>query len=101
MTLAEVGHGLVLIGTGVGSPTQMSVAGGEYATKSEYRFLEGYTSVLGDTGQQLLETQVGTIEVLMRGDIENPQRILELAKDGCRRPPASNYSCRFVVALSR
>ena len=81
MTLAEVGHGLVLIGTGVGSPTQMSVAGVEYATKSEYRFLEGYTSVLGDTGQQLLETQVGTIEILMRGDIENPQRILELAKD--------------------
>jgi diphthine synthase len=79
--LAEVGHGLVLIGTGVGSPTQMSVAGVEYATKSEYRFLEGYTSVLGDTGQQLLETQVGTIEILMRGDIENPQRILELAKD--------------------
>jgi diphthine synthase len=59
----------------------MSVAGVEYATKSEYRFLEGYTSVLGDTGQQLLETQVGTIETLMRGDIENPQRILELAKD--------------------
>lgn len=81
MTLAEVGHGLVLIGTGVGSPTQMSVAGVEYATKSEYRFLEGYTSVLGDTGQQLLETQVGTIDILMRGDIENPQRILELAKD--------------------
>lgn len=81
MTLAEVGHGLVLIGTGVGSPTQMSVAGVEYATKSEYRFLEGYTSVLGDAGQQLLETQVGTIEILMRGDIENPQRILELAKD--------------------
>ena len=81
MTLAEVGHGLVLIGTGVGSPTQMSVAGVEYATKSEYRFLEGYTSVLGDTDQQLLETQVGTIEILMRGDIENPQRILELAKD--------------------
>jgi diphthine synthase len=79
--LAEVGHGLVLIGTGVGSPTQMSVAGVEYATKSEYRFLEGYTSVLGDTGQQLLETQVGTIDILMRGDIENPQRILELAKD--------------------
>jgi len=77
----EVGHGLVLIGTGVGSPTQMSMAGVEYATKSEYRFLEGYTSVLGDTGQQLLETQVGTIEILMRGDIENPQRILELAKD--------------------
>ena len=76
-----MGHGLVLIGTGVGSPTQMSVAGVEYATKSEYRFLEGYTSVLGDTGQQLLETQVGTIEILMRGDIENPQRILELAKD--------------------
>jgi diphthine synthase len=81
LTLAEVGHGLVLIGTGVGSPTQMSVVGVEYATKSEYRFLEGYTSMLGDTGQQLLETQVGTIEILMRGDIENPRRILELAKD--------------------
>ena len=81
MTLADVGYGLVLIGTGVGSPTQMSVAGVEYATKSEYRFLEGYTSVLGDAGRQLLENQVGTIETLLRGDIENPRQILDLAKE--------------------
>ena len=81
MTLAEVGHGLVLIGTGVGSPTQMSVAGVEYATKSEYRFLEGYTSVLGEIDCRLLETQVGTIETLLRSDVENPRRILELAKN--------------------
>lgn len=81
MTLAEEGHGLVLIGTGIGMPTQMSIAGVEFAKRCSSRFLEGYTSLMTNDGVQELEKMVGGIEILRRADVENPQMLLKLAKN--------------------
>lgn len=82
MTLAEAGHGLALIGTGVGDPNSMPVKGVELATACERRYLEGYTSMLGPDGMDALVEMVGEVEILRRGAIEHPADLLEEAKLG-------------------
>jgi diphthine synthase len=72
--------GLHLIGTGAGSPLNMTVGGKEVASSCDYRFLEGYTSLLGEDGENRLEKLVGVYEIIRRPGVENPERILQLAK---------------------
>lgn len=72
--------GLHLIGTGAGSPLNMTVGGKEVASSCDYRFLEGYTSLLGEDGENRLEKLVGEYEIIRRPGVENPERILQLAK---------------------
>jgi len=72
--------GLHLVGTGAGSPLNMTVGGKEIASLCDYRFLEGYTSLLGENGESELERLVGAYEIIRRPEVENPERILELAK---------------------
>jgi diphthine synthase len=72
--------GLHLVGTGAGSPLNMTVGGKEIASSCDYRFLEGYTSLLGENGESKLEKLVGAYEIIRRPEVENPERILGLAK---------------------
>ena len=72
--------GLHLVGTGAGSPLNMTIGGKEIASSCDYRFLEGYTSLLGENGENKLEKLVGVFEIIRRPEVENPERILELAK---------------------
>ncbi|MDC0055880.1 diphthine synthase [Deltaproteobacteria bacterium] len=72
--------GLHLVGTGAGSPLNMTVGGKDIASMCDYRFLEGYTSLLGENGEGELEKLVGAYEIVRRPEVENPERILELAK---------------------
>jgi diphthine synthase len=58
----------------------MTVGGKDIASSCDYRFLEGYTSLLGENGENELEKLVGTYEIIRRPEVENPERILELAK---------------------
>lgn len=84
MTLAEntyLDNGLYLVGTGVGSSSNMSVGGKRAAAKCEYRFLEGYTSLFDDGENDLLEELVGVFSVIRRPEVENPETILRLAKE--------------------
>ncbi|MDP7001462.1 MAG: diphthine synthase [Candidatus Poseidoniaceae archaeon] len=80
MTLAEEDSGLFLIGTGVGSATNMSLAGVKMASHSTHRFLENYTSMLDQSSLDCLVELVGDITTLQRNDIENPKMLLDLAK---------------------
>lgn len=83
MTLAEntyLDSGLYLIGTGVGSSSNMSVGGQRAAAGCEYRFLEGYTSLLDDGENNQLEELVGVFSVIRRPEVESPEIILDLAK---------------------
>ena len=72
--------GLHLIGTGVGSPLNMSVNGQRVARACEYRFLEGYTSLLQGDGENILEDLVGSYEIIRRPGVEEPESLLEIAK---------------------
>ena len=72
--------GLHLVGTGAGSPLNMTIGGKEIASSCDYRFLEGYTSLLGENGENKLEKLVGIFEIIRRPEVDNPERILELAK---------------------
>jgi len=75
---AEIG--LHLIGTGAGTPLNMTVGGRKTAMSCQHRFLEGYTSLLGDGGESLLEKLVGSFEILRRPAIEMPELLLQLAQ---------------------
>ncbi len=72
--------GLHLIGTGVGSPLNMSVGGQRVAKACKYRFLEGYTSLLQGDGENILEGLVGSYEIIRRPGVEEPESLLEIAK---------------------
>jgi len=81
LTLAEGDNGLILIGTGVGSLSQMPICGVDAAARSAFCFLEGYTSIFAEGDIRNLEEKVGTIEVLRREEVENPVKLLSLAKE--------------------
>jgi len=81
LILVDDDSGIFLIGTGVGDPSMMPVKGVELAKECEYRFLEGYTSLLGENGTAKLQKMVGEFEILRRSSIENPSRIIEMAKE--------------------
>ena len=72
--------GLVLIGIGPGGIAGMTVEAIEAAKSADCRKYEGYTALWDDYDLQVLESEIGSIERVMRPDIENPILILELAK---------------------
>ena len=77
----EPGIGLHLIGTGVGSPLNMSIGGQRVASACKYRFLEGYTSLLENNGGAILEGLVGAFDIIRRPRVEEPESLLDLAKN--------------------
>ncbi len=81
MTVAEVSSGLWLIGLGPGNLQQMTLEARDIAKLCSKRYLEGYTSKLPKEEEEKLEEIVGPWERVMRNDIENPQKILNEAKE--------------------
>ncbi len=72
--------GLWLIGIGPGCLENMSTRALAEASSSDYRFLEGYTSLLPAESLEKLENLIGSWSLRMRSSIEKPDELLELAK---------------------
>lgn len=72
--------GLWLIGIGPGCLENMSTRALAAANSADYRFLEGYTSLLPPDSLEKLEGLVGNWNLRMRSSIENPDALLKLAK---------------------
>ena len=75
-------NGLWLIGVGPGNIGLMSLDAIEAVKRCDYRFLEGYTALLPTEQEEELEKLVGDYKKIMRPDVENPEDLLELAKEG-------------------
>jgi len=73
--------GLWLIGVGPGNVGLMSVDAIETVKMCEHRFLEGYTALLPNEQEIKLGKIVGGFQKIMRNDVENPEKILDLAKN--------------------
>jgi len=73
-------RGLWLIGIGPGDLGYITERALKIAKKCDKRYLEGYTAVLPDNQERLLENIVGPWERLMRPDIENPVKLLNEAR---------------------
>ena len=71
--------GLVLIGIGMGAIDGMTVEAVQRMKNADYRFLEAYTARWLDEDVERLESLVGPVELIMRPEVENPERILSLA----------------------
>jgi len=71
--------GLVLIGIGMGAIDGMTVEAVQRMKNADYRFLEAYTARWFDEDVARLEELVGPVELIMRPEVENPERILSLA----------------------
>lgn len=72
--------GLRLIGIGPGGLEGATIAALNAAKSSDYRMYEAYTALWTDSEMSRLEDEVGSIEKIMRPQIENPVEILELAR---------------------
>jgi len=81
MTDGALPAGLWLIGLGPGDLGLMTADAIEHARACEYRFLEGYTATLPDDQEQRLESVVGQWERAMRPMVEEPEKILAMAKE--------------------
>ena len=72
--------GLILIGMGPGMVGSMTNEAISVAKSADYRRYEAYTALWPDDELNSLEAIIGTIEKVMRPEIENPDEILTLAK---------------------
>ena len=71
---------LVLIGIGPGRIDGWTVEARREAAACDHRFLEGYTARLPEATRVALEQAVGAIESVMRPAVEQPDRLLGLAR---------------------
>jgi len=72
--------GLRLIGIGPGGLEGATIAALNAAKTSDYRMYEAYTALWTESEISRLEDEVGSIEKIMRPQVENPVEILELAR---------------------
>tara|TARA_B100001250_G_scaffold408246_1_gene430302 strand:- start:23 stop:895 length:873 start_codon:yes stop_codon:yes gene_type:complete len=72
--------GLLLIGMGPGRIGSMTVEARNAAKSADFRRYEAYTALWPENELQSLENDIGSIEKVMRPEVENPAEILELAK---------------------
>ena len=75
----DAGNGLWLIGIGPGEVGLLTHGAVEAAIACDHRFLEGYTAIIPDGRLEDLEGVLGSWEQIMRGEVEKPVRLLELA----------------------
>ena len=73
--------GLRLIGMGPGGISGMTLAAVNAAKECDYRMYEAYTALWNDVEISTLENKVGKIQKIMRPQVENPVKILKLAKE--------------------
>ena len=72
--------GLLLIGMGMGSLEGMTRAAIEAARNADHRRYEAYTALWPDDELKRLEAEVGSIERVMRPEVEHPEALFSLAK---------------------
>ena len=80
MASKDVPPGLWLIGIGPGDLGHMTERAKSIARGCSKRYLEGYTAVLPNDQEALLENEVGPWERLMRPSVEDPRSLLEEAR---------------------
>ncbi len=81
MTAVSEGPGLWLIGLGPGDLKHMTAFAMEAAISCDKRYLEGYTAILPQHQEDALKGLVGEWERAMRDIIENPEGIIEQARN--------------------
>jgi len=81
MTEERLSAGLWLIGLGPGNLDHMSKKAIDVARACSERFLEGYTAILPPYQEDRLEDFVGKWERIMRPLVEDPEKLLKLAKE--------------------
>tara|TARA_B100001996_G_scaffold264323_2_gene206212 strand:- start:498 stop:1268 length:771 start_codon:yes stop_codon:yes gene_type:complete len=74
-------NGLWLIGLGPGDLDLMSQSALVGARDADFRFLEGYTALLPPEETERLADVVGPWELRMRSAVENPEELLNLARE--------------------
>ena len=73
--------GLMLIGMGPGLLASMTSEAITAAESADFRYYEAYTAIWPTEELERLEQRVGSIKKVMRPEIEQPQEILNLAKN--------------------
>ena len=73
--------GLMLIGMGPGLLASMTNDAITAAESADFRYYEAYTAMWPTEELERLEQRVGQIKKVMRPEIEQPQEILNLAKN--------------------
>jgi len=73
--------GLVLIGMGPGMLTSMTEEAIVAAKSADFRYYEAYTAIWPIEELERLTSRIGPIEKVMRPEVEQPEEILNLAKD--------------------
>jgi diphthine synthase len=72
--------GLLLIGMGPGRLGAMTVEAKSAAKSADYRRYEAYTALWPEDELEKLEKEIGSIEKVMRPEVEDPSELLNLAK---------------------
>ena len=73
--------GLLLVGMGMGTCQGMTVEAKMAATAADHRRYEAYTALWPENELALLEQEIGSIERVMRPEVEQPEALFDLAKD--------------------
>ena len=73
--------GLLLVGMGMGSLDGMTVEAQRAAKAADHRRYEAYTALWPDDELARLEEQVGSIQRVMRPEVEEPDELFTLAKN--------------------
>ena len=73
--------GLLLVGMGPGRLGAMTVEAKNAAKSADYRRYEAYTALWPENELNALEKEVGTIQKVMRPEVEDPSELLSLAKE--------------------
>ena len=73
--------GLALIGIGPGKVSSMTLEAVELARHADVRLYEAYTALWSEESLKELEQEIGSIQRIMRPTIEQPEDLLEMAKN--------------------
>ena len=73
--------GLLLIGMGMGRMEGMTHEAIQAATQADHRRYEAYTALWPEEELVRLEAVIGSVQRVMRPEVEEPEELFELAKD--------------------
>ena len=73
--------GLLLIGMGPGTVAGMTLEAVQAAKQATHRRYEAYTALWPETELDLLERRIGSIQRVMRPEVEQPDELFALAKN--------------------
>ena len=73
--------GLLLIGMGPGTVAGMTLEAVQAAKQAKHRRYEAYTALWPESELDLLEQRIGSIQRVMRPEVEQPEELFALAKN--------------------